>query len=98
MTINVTASGDGKNRDKLTRQSDYVALLTKNFYDNDKCIGELRDAVAMKIPMYAIIKRGDYIPEWILKLSWNKKIYFNNGDNMQMVTQTLMKEIEGNHK
>ncbi len=91
--LNVTASGDGKNRDELTRKSDYVAILTKNFCQNDNCIGELRDAVEMKIPMYAIIKKDDEIFDWILKLNWTKKIYFNNEKDMPNVAKTLMNEI-----
>jgi len=92
--INVTASGDGKNRDKLTRNSDYVALLTENFHKNDKCLGEMRDAKAMNIPMYAIVKHGDIIPKWILQMPWRKMIYFNGEDDMQIVAKILIKEIQ----
>ena len=99
MTIefNVTASGDGQNRDKLTRDQTYIALITKNFCTEDKCVGEMRDAKAMGLPMYAILddKLREYgeLPLIIRDMPWKKIIVFTNPDQIPLVAEILKREI-----
>lgn len=91
--FDIVTSGSGINRDKLTRSHSYVAILTNNFVNDEKCVGELRDAIAMKLPMYAIIDYKAYIPKWILKASWKKKVFFSE-DNFEKIAKEILDEIQ----
>lgn len=87
--FNITTSGDGLNRDQLTRDKIYVALLTKDFCKNEYCLGELKDAHAMKLPMFAILQSGFKVPEWILKMPWRKVIVFTDDKEIPVVAELL---------
>lgn len=87
--FNITTSGDGLNRDELTRDKIYVALLTEHFCKNDNCMGELRDAYAMKLPMFAIMQSGFDVPDWILKMPWRKVIMFTDEKHIPAVSALL---------
>ncbi len=87
--FNITTSGSGQNRDELTHDKIYVALLTIDFCKNDNCLGELRDAYAMKLPMFAIMQSGFDVPDWILKMPWRKIIMFTEDQQIPVVSALL---------
>lgn len=87
--FNITTSGSGQNRDELTREKIYVALLTKDFCKNDNCLGELRDAHAMKLSMFAIMQSGFEVPSWILKMPWRKIIMFTDDKQLPAIAELL---------
>lgn len=91
--LDITTSGSGKNRDKLMNQDYFIALLTTNYCLDDKCVGELRDAKAMGLPLFGLIKYGEYIPKWIVNLPWKKLIYFHD-KNMESASNELFEEIK----
>lgn len=94
---NITTSGDGQNRDKLNREQTYVAVITKHFCQEDNCIGEMRDAKAMGLPMYAIldnsVRENGELPLIIRDMPWRKIIVFTNPEQMPLVARLLEVEI-----
>lgn len=90
--MNVVTSGDGKNRDKIIGSEIYVALVTQSFLTNDKCIGEMKDAFALKKPMYAIIQKGTVLPQDFDSYNWKEKYHFESEKDMIRIAKKL-KEI-----
>jgi len=89
---NAILSGSGSNRDKVSKSNVFVALITKNFILNDKCIGEARDAQALKKPMYALIEEGIVIPKELKQLDW-KEVYFFNPGNFEEKSKALLTKL-----
>lgn len=85
----IITSGDGKNRDELVESETYVALVTDSFLSNDKCIGEMRDAFALKKPMYAIIKNGTVLPDNFDSYNWKDKFYFTTNEDIKEIAKKL---------
>jgi len=87
--FNITTSGSGQNRDGLNRDQTYVALITKEFCKNEYCLGELRDAHAMKLPMFALVKSGFKVPIWIQKMPWIKVLIFTDDKQISVLGALL---------
>jgi len=85
----IITSGDGTNRDALVESETYVALVTDSFLTNDNCIGEMRDAFALKKPMYAIIKNGTVLPENFDTYNWKDKFYFTTNADIKEIAKKL---------
>jgi len=91
--LNITTSGSGENRDGLTREKIYVALVTKDFITNENCMGEMRDAKSMKLNMFAIMKKGIKIPKIIHEMPWKRVIMFQDESQIPVVAELLKLEI-----
>jgi len=87
--MSIATSGDGKNRDDLIKSEIYIALVTESFLTNDNCIGEMRDAFALKKPMYAIIKNGTVLPDNFDSYNWKDKFYFTTNSDIQEIAKKL---------
>lgn len=87
--IRIVSSGDGKNRDHLQNCDDYIALITPDFVSNDKCIGEMRDANALKKPMYALIDRKTKLPKEFHEINWNAIIFYSSRDEFGIASAYL---------
>jgi hypothetical protein len=85
----IITSGDGINRDALVESKTYVALVTNSFLSSDNCIGEMRDAFALKKPMYAVIKNGTVLPENFDTYNWKDKFYFTNERDLEMIAEKI---------
>lgn len=91
--MNITSSGDGLNRDALTRDQTYIAIITEDFCSNENCLGEMRDAFAMKLPMYAILKAGIKVPENVKKMPWKKIFIFTAEKQIPVIAELLKLEF-----
>jgi len=91
--MNITSSGDGQNRDALTRDQTYIAIITEDFCQNENCLGEMRDAFAMKLPMYAILKSGIKAPEMVQNMPWKKIFIFTSEKQIPLIAELLRIEI-----
>ncbi len=88
--IQVTASGDGKNRDLLSKSKIYVALVTPSFFRNANCIGEMRDAYALDKDMIALFKEGTSVPIDFYCFNWKMILNFSNDDEFKECSKRLM--------
>jgi len=91
--MEINSSGSGQNRDALKRDSLYIALITKDFVKNENCLGEMRDAFAMKVPMYAIMKIGTNLPDLVAKMPWKKIFIFTLEKQIPVIAELLKIEI-----
>ncbi len=91
--MEINSSGSGENRDALKRDSVYVALVTADFCKNENCLGEMRDAFAMKLPMYAIVECGTDIPDLVLKMPWKKIFIFTHDKQIPVIAELLKVEV-----
>ena len=73
----VVTSGDGRNRDLLSKSELYVALVTPSFLSNANCIGEMRDAHALGKEMIALLKEGTKLPIDFYCFNWKMILNFN---------------------
>lgn len=94
MKANVTTSGDGKNRDQLSKCDYYIALITPSFVENDNCLGEMRDASALNKPMYALVKSKTNLPKEFFDFNWKGIIFFTNRFDYNLACQYLRKLLK----
>ena len=87
--FNAVYSGDGTNRDRLSQCENYVALITEHFIEKMECINEMRDAQALKIPMFALIKRGVILPDIVKKANWKAMIFFSGTKDFEVAVEIL---------
>jgi len=92
--MNITTSGDGENRDKISQSEVYVALITDSLLSNEKCLGEMKDAQALGMEMYAVIMRGIVIPKEVEEMPWKLKFHFGNNYELQIIAKQLRELIE----
>ncbi len=91
---NIVSSGDGLNRYKLHESKIYIALVTPSFVTNDKCLGEMQDANALKKEMYALVKTETKLPSSFHKMNW--KLIQNWSTKKEFdIASKLLKEVIG---
>jgi len=90
----IITSGDGKNRDLVSQCYYYVALVTPDFVKDDRCLGEMRDANALKKPMYGLVKHKTELPEYFFDLNWKLILYFDTDKEFRMAG-SFLKQILG---
>ncbi len=93
LKLDVILSDGGKNRDRLTRNQCYIALITKDFLKDEKCQLEARDAGAMNNPMYALVEKRLILPKEILELPWKQILYYSNTIEFQGISAQLLLQI-----
>ncbi len=96
MNINfvVTTSASGLNRDQLKRDSIFCAWITERLSDDEDSKEERKDAITMKLPMFALIKKTAKITDEIQKMPWIKVIIYNNDSDFKMALAVLHKCID----
>ncbi len=82
----IITSGDGKNRDQLSQSECYIAIITPGFVSNDKCLGEMRDADALKKPMYALVDSKTRLPREFHEMKWNMIIYYTSEKDFRLAS------------
>jgi len=97
MKNNIVTSGDGLNRYKLHESEIYVALVTPSFVTNEKCLGEMKDANALKKDMYALVKTNTVLPSSFHEMNW-KLIQNWNTEKEFSIASKILKEIIGDLK
>ncbi len=88
--MEVVTSGDGRNRDLLSKSQLYVALVTPSFLSNEKCIGEMRDAHALGKDMIALFKEGTKVPIDFYCYKWKMILNFNGDDEFKECSRRLL--------
>jgi len=88
--MEVVTSGDGKNRDLLSKSELYVALVTPSFLKNSKCIGEMRDAHALNKVMIALLKEGTKLPIDFYCYKWKMILNFSNDEEFRECSRRLL--------
>lgn len=83
---NIITSGDGKNRDQLSQSESYIGIISPTFVSNDKCLGEMRDANALKIPMYALVDSKTRLPIEFHEMNWNMIIYYTSDKDFRLAS------------
>jgi len=83
---NIITSGDGKNRDQLSNSELYIAIISPSFVSTDKCLGEMRDANALKIPMYALVDSKTKLPIEFHEMNWNMIIYYSSEKDFRLAS------------
>ena len=83
---NIITSGDGKNRDQLSQSESYIGIISPTFVSNDKCLGEMRDANALKIPMYALVDSKTRLPKEFHEMNWNMIIYYTSEKDFRLAS------------
>lgn len=92
--MDIVTSGDGQNRDLLSQSEYYVALITPSFVTNDKCIGEMRDASALKKDMIALFKVGTIVPDNFYDYDWKLILKFSNNDEFKECSKKLIEYVD----
>lgn len=93
MKNNIVTSGDGLNRYKLHESEIYVALVTPSFVTNEKCLGEMKDANALKKDMYALVKTDTVLPSSFDEMNWKLILKWNTPEEFQSVSTILKEKI-----
>jgi len=94
MKLSFLASGNGKFRDKLSECEIYIALVTPSFVQDDKCLGEMKDAQALKKKMFALVKSNTELPKGFFMLNWKLILYFTTEKEYLMACNFLKMILE----
>ena len=89
MNEKIVSSGDGLNRYKLHESQIYIALVTPSFVNNDKCLGEMQDANALKKEMYALVKSDTKLPLNFHKMNWKHIQNWSTKEEFEIASKTL---------
>jgi len=84
--VEIITSGDGKNRDQLSQSEFYIAIITPHFVSNDKCLGEMRDADALKKTMYALVDSKTRLPREFHEMNWKMIIYYTSEKDFRLAS------------
>jgi len=87
--INIVTSGNGTNRDQIQNCEIYVAIVTPNFVSNEFCLGEMRDAKALKKEMYALIDTATKLPTDFFNYEWKLIQYYSNDQEFELASALL---------
>ena len=94
MKLNFVTSGNGKFRDKVSHCEIYIALVTPDFVQDDKCLGEMYDANALKKKMFALVDSKVFLPDRFFTLNWKLILYFTTEKEFQFACQFLRCMLE----
>jgi len=94
MKLSFLASGNGKFRDKLSECEIYIALVTPSFVQDDKCLGEMKDAQALKKKMFALVKSNVKLPKGFFMMNWKLILFFNTNKEFEMACNFLKMILE----
>jgi len=94
MKLSFLASGNGKFRDKLTDCDVYIALVTPCFVQDDKCLGEMYDANALKKKMFALVDSKVFLPDRFFTLNWKLILYFTTPKEFEFACKFLRGFLE----
>lgn len=94
MKLNIVASGCGKFRDKISECEIYIALVTPDFVQDDKCLGEMYDAQALNKKMFALVKSNTLIPKKFFTLNWKLILYFTTEKEFEFACCFLRQFLE----
>jgi len=92
--MNIVTSGNGTNRDKITDCQVYIAIVTPNFVSNDKCLGEMKDAQALKKEMFALVDKLTCLPSYFFYLDWRLVLFYSNKAEFEIASEFLKKNLE----
>ena len=92
--MNIVSSGDGLNRYKLSESEIYIALVTPSFVTNDKCLGEMKDANALKKEMYALVKTDTVLPSSFHEMNWKLIQNWNTKEEFDIASKVLREILE----
>ena len=94
MKLNFVTSGNGKFRDKISHCEIYIALVTPDFVQDDKCLGEMYDAQALNKKMFALVKSNTLIPKKFFTLNWKLILYFTTEKEFEFACCFLRQFLE----
>ena len=98
MKLSFVTSGDGKFRDKISNCEIYIAIVTHNFVENDKCLGEMKDAQALKRKMFALVKSNTKLPDYFFHLNWKLILFYTTTKEFKMACNFLKGFLENEEK
>lgn len=87
--LNIVSSGSGTNRDQLQDCEIYIALVTPNFVTNEFCLGEMKDAKALKKEMYALIDTESKLPTDFFNYNWKLIQYYSTEKEFEIASAIL---------
>ncbi len=94
MKLSFLASGNGKFRDKLSECEIYIALVTPSFVKDDKCLGEMYDAQALKKKMFALVDHKSLLPDKFFTLNWKLILFFTTEKEFKFACNFLRSFLE----
>ena len=90
---NITDSGDGENNDKLTKEHHFISLITPNVVGNEGCMKDVRKAVKLGCPMYAIIKEGTVLDAELKAVNWLAVAHFKDEKDMDKAVAYIKLQV-----
>lgn len=95
--VEIIMSESGKKRhlidNLLKTKSIYIAVLTKDYFNDEKCILEAKDAATLGLKMYGMAISGTKLPKQIRKLPWMKLIFLDNSIQMSLYMKQLIDKL-----
>ena len=79
----VTTSPSGTNRDNLTKDHIYTALITEDYITDLGCVSETREAHNIGCKMVKFQQRGVVLPPELAKLNWVKTFWWNTSEDFE---------------
>ena len=85
----------GKGDEAMEESHVFVALVTDSWINDNGCVGQAEYAQKLDKPMVAVIQTGTKDLEKIDRFHWVKKYFFSNAEELEKVTEEILKkEIE----
>jgi len=94
MKINIETSGDGEKRDLLYKSEIYIAIVTPNFITSPNCIGEMKDAQALKKNMFALLDKKTETTDDFWNCNWTLILKYGNEFEYKKNCQYLRELLE----
>lgn len=98
--VEIIVSESGKNRhliDKLLKtKSFYIAVLTPDYFNDEKCIKEAIDAAQLNLKMYGLALSGTKLPKEVRKFPWKELKFFDNKIQITLYIQQLVNQLSRN--
>lgn len=83
MTRKIIFGANGVGDDAMLESEVYVAIITDNWMQDSGCLGQAELAHEKGKLMFALIKKGTMNLNHIDRFNWQRKIYFENTEELQ---------------
>jgi len=90
----LTDSPDGTNRDALTKEHLYTALVTPDWLENIGCTSESREASGLGCKMIKFQMKGVVLPKELEELNWLKTFWFTTDDDFKKTVEEFYAWLE----
>jgi len=93
----VIFSPSGKNEELLNlcknNQSFYIAIITPNYVNDERCLQELETAYANNLRFYGFVLEGTKLPDSIRKKTWEFMMLCRNEKELSIEAAKLVKRL-----